>query len=231
MRWIIVVILTGMMAPVVWGQATADKSQGERGGNGRQMMRSRGMGFRGGEGRGMPPASQASQEEWTQAQQFMKEHSPERWKAFNNRLNPDQQARLRPTIIRRYRMLQILKNNQKEFYHLRLKRMKTEDDIFGLKRDWKVASATNKPKIEEKLKWKLGELVDLGIREHRLRIERFKKLIAREQKQIASEQKDREQTVAKHLKAIEKERGRLGEPKVAKAASPTTQPSGSDAAP
>ncbi len=225
MRWTFAAVLVALMASLGWAQPQTDGGRGDRSGAGQPMMRPRGWGQRMGDGR---PFWSISEEEWGQVQQFMKENSPQRWQAYQD-LSGEQQEKLKMTIARRYRMLQFLKNNEPEMYDVRLKRMGVEDQIFGLTRELKSATPADRPKIEEKLKSKLGDLVDLGIQEHQARIQRFQKLISQEQDQLSREQSNREQIVNKHLKAIEHERGRLGgtEPTTA----PTTQNSTADQAP
>jgi hypothetical protein len=203
MRWIMVILLAGALSPAAWGQ-----QEGDRRGPSDGRPPGMGPGFRRGDGRwGIPP----DDEEWGRIQKFMKEHSPRRWDALS-KLNNDQQNRLKQVIWRRFRLLEMIKNNNDDtFYNLRVKRLETEDEIFGLTRDLRNASTEKEVEIRRKLKDAIGQLLDLGVQEHQARITRWEKLIADEKVVMDREKQDRETLIKKHMKAAERESGGLGD--------------------
>src|SRR5205823_1241949 len=117
---------------------------------------------------------------WDAANQFMKEHSPKRYEAMQ-KLSKERQEPLKNNVFRRYRILEALRLNDSDIYDLHVKRVGVEDEIFELTRDLRNASSTEEDKVRKTLHDKIGELLDLEIEERKIRINRWKKLIAQEQ--------------------------------------------------
>jgi hypothetical protein len=164
-----------------------------------------GQGF--GPGGGMRRRGWIDPAEWTQAEAFMKDNSPRRWAAFE-KIPGDNPHRL--TVMRafygRYRMLQSLRDEDPALYDLRMKRLKLEDNVFGLVWDLKHEDAPDaKQKIQTDLKAEVVELVDVGIQERGRRIERLETALKDEKERFAKDQNNREGLVKEQLERILKD--------------------------
>src|SRR5437588_8463342 len=106
----------------------------------------------------------------------MSENSPQRFKVLQQlgKDNPRYQ-RIKDFTYFRFRMLQNFKADDPALYQLRVNRLRIEDDIFGLVKDTKPdEQLANETK--DKLREKIGALVDLGIKEREHRVERLQKM-------------------------------------------------------
>jgi len=166
-----------------------------------------GQGFGPGGGGSMRRRGWIDPAEWTQAEAFMKENSPRRWAAFE-KIPGDNPHRL--TVMRafygRYRMLQGLRDEDPALYDLRMKRLKLEDNVFGLVWDLKHEDAPDvKQKIQTELKAQVVELVDVGIQERGRRIERLETALKDEKERFAKDQNNRDGLVKEQLDRILKD--------------------------
>ncbi|HEX8524992.1 MAG TPA: hypothetical protein VF669_22265 [Tepidisphaeraceae bacterium] len=149
-------------------------------------------------------------EEWKTIVSFWKDNSPRRTEAFT-KLPQDRQNNLKLLMTRRYRMLDIMRSNDPQLFELRLKRLKYEDDIFGLTRDLKNSPSDTEPQIRQKLKESIAALVDTSIDERQARIDRWQKLIDEEKQLVTRDKSQRDATIKSHLDRAERESGVLGE--------------------
>jgi hypothetical protein len=174
-----------------------------------------------------------SPEEMESAMNFMKEYSPKRWDAMQ-KLSKERQDLLKDAVYRRFRMLEVLRvtDDQKfPIYELQLKRVATEDEIFGLTRDLRTCVTGDESKIKAKLHDKIAELVDLGIQERKIRIARWQKQLSEEQEKLAHDVSSRDDVIRKRMRVAEREDGTLGsdaadDANSQPANSPTTRASG-----
>jgi len=150
------------------------------------------------------------EEDWNEISGFMKEHSPKRWEAFQ-KLPPDRQEQLKLVVSRRWRLMQWVKNSDPELYELQRTRWRVEDEVYGLTQDLKHALSTSEPAVREKLRAKIGEMVDLRTKERQIRINRWEKQIAQERDMIAKETRDRDEIIKHRVRVAERDAGSLGD--------------------
>lgn len=219
MRWLVILVLAAASSAVLAQQQSSGDDNSNRRSEG---FRGQGPGFY--RGPGGPRFFQAPDEdEKARILKFWKEVSPRRFEAFN-KLSQDRQGPLWNIIWRRFRTLEFIKASDPQMYDLRVKRVKLEDEVFGLTRDLRNAPGEKEAEIRQKLREKIGELVDLGADEHQAKIDRWQKMIDEEKRTMLAEKQDRENIIRKHMKAAERESGNLGDETA------TTQESGENAA-
>jgi hypothetical protein len=164
--------------------------------------------------------------EWEEISIFMKEHSPERLKAINN-LPEGPRERLRMVATRNYRNYKQIETKDPALAKLMVSRVELEDQVFKLVNQIRSEKGNEAQAQSDKqlLEQKIGELLDVNINERELRISRLQTTLESEQKQLASDSKNKDQLIEKRLRAF------LGSHAVdampqdqADAARPTTQP-------
>jgi len=215
--------LAGALLCVMWAVLSVRAQDGSGGGasdGGRAPDRRMGPGIGpGGPGPGGAPPPwwrggrggwRPNPEEWNEISGFMKQYCPKRWEVYQ-KLPPDKQEPLQLIVSRRWRLMQWVKNSDPELYDLQRDRWRTEDEIFGLTQDLKAASSSAETPVRKKLHDKIGELVDLRIKERNMRVARWEKMIAQERELIARETRDREEIVRNRMRVAERDAGNLGD--------------------
>jgi hypothetical protein len=150
------------------------------------------------------------EDDWSEISAFMKEHSPKRWEQYQ-KLPPERQQQLQWIVSRRWRLMQWVKGSDPELYELQRTRWRVEDEVYGLTQDFKKASANDQPVVRDKLRSKIGEMVDLRTKERQMRINRWEKQIASERDMIAKETRDREEIINHRVRVAERDAGMLGD--------------------
>lgn len=123
---------------------------------------------------------------------FVKEHSPQRWKAFEEISNPDFKARVERMIIARNRVVLATQNRgESELFGLLVARVEAEDEAWGLSRQLR-----DKPEGEDAESAKAAllviaqRLVDLELQEREIRIARLREMVARQEQNLEEDKKD-----------------------------------------
>jgi hypothetical protein len=164
--------------------------------------------------------------EWEEISIFMKEHSPERLKAINN-LPDGPRERLRMAVTRNYRNYKQIETKDPALAKLMVNRMELEDQVFKLVNQIK-AEKGNESQVQadkQSLQQKIGELIDVNINEREVRIAKLQTTLEGEQKQLASDSKNRDQLVERRLRSFLGAHAADAAPQdQADAAKPTTQP-------
>ncbi len=152
------------------------------------------------------PVDAPTAEEWERCEAFSKEFGPQRW-AILQTLDEERQLYIRGMVFWRYRNLERLKNSDPDMYQVHLKRFGIEDDIFGIR--FPIRQEQRYPTQEEmsRLKEKATALVDVGLEERELRIQRLRDMLKREEDYLTSEKNGREAAIAERLAVIEQGRG------------------------
>lgn len=153
-------------------------------------------------GAGRPDAPTA--EEWEKVSAFMQEQSPHRWRLYQ-RLAEESSAQrsVRRMIWSRYQNLQDLKQEDPAFYEMRLRQLQLEDEIFDLVDLLKNAeSPEQKDKVRGQMREKLGQAVDIGIKERRHRINKLEKALQTEKNRLAADEKDHEKLIENRLNRL-----------------------------
>jgi hypothetical protein len=134
----------------------------------------------------------------------MKENSPKRWKMYQN-APETHQARLRGLIYAAWKNLDRIKNDDKDLYALRLRRLPVEDDIFGISAEIKRGGERASPELRKQLEAKVGEFVDLRHEERKLRIAKLEKTLAAERRELVEFDSRREKIVENRTREVERE--------------------------
>jgi hypothetical protein len=160
-----------------------------------------GGGYRGGGMRYEMP----SEQEWADLSSFMKEMSPKRWEIFENL--PDGsllRERTRGLFLSRYRMLVKTKTEDPALYQTLVERIKLEDTIYELVANLNKATAEKASQADlesqrNEVKTNVANLVDLGIKERRIRIERLERSLQTERQKLQEDQKNRDDLVTRRM--------------------------------
>jgi hypothetical protein len=135
---------------------------------------------------------------------FMKEHSPERFKAISN-LPELPRQRLMMEAFRNWRNYQYVKINQPDLAELMVTRVELEDQAFKLVNQIKTEKPDD-PKAaladRQLLQEKIGQLLDTNIKERQLRIARLQKTLESEQELLTRDSKHRDELVERRLHAF-----------------------------
>jgi hypothetical protein len=148
-------------------------------------------------------------QEWQQAEEWMKANAPRRWAFYQNLRATNPRAsfhEFREYIAPRIRQLYWLQQHDKPLYDVRMQRVKLEDEAFGLLQDMK---STTKPagtndELTAALKQKVGDLYDNTLTERALRIQELQALLLKQQKELTQDQEPdkRDKHIDENLKRI-----------------------------
>jgi hypothetical protein len=131
---------------------------------------------------GMGPATQPAVARppvsWTEVEAFMKGASPAKFEMFQRMADNSLKQTVQSGIIKRYRDLQQMKEEDLEFYTLELRRIAVEDEIFSALRDFHMAKAPDqKEKARLALRAAVGQEADNAQDERKFKIERLQRQI------------------------------------------------------
>jgi hypothetical protein len=139
-------------------------------------------------------------DEWAEVAVFMKEHSPQRWRMYQN-APEGHQGRLRGPIYSAWKTLTRLEREDKEMYELRLKRLPIEDDIFALSGDIKKGGE-KAPELRAQLRAKVAAFMDSRMEERKLRITRLQKSLKEEQQALTEFDSQRDRIVDNRTREV-----------------------------
>jgi hypothetical protein len=129
--------------------------------------------------------------EISEAMDFMHTHSPRRYQAIQSMPDSDKKIAVRNFTVRAYENWMRLAVEEPEVYPVVLKRIGTEDEIYGIASDLKKAPADKQDELTDLLKTDVGKLVDIGLEERRARLNHLRSILDKEQ---ASLDADKTQT-------------------------------------
>jgi hypothetical protein len=135
--------------------------------------------------------------DFEQAIEFFRLHSPQRYAAFMA-MTDEQKERARPAIINRYHSFNWLTSENANLRNLKLKQVKLEDEIFGIKKHLDAVPDTlpNKHKeLEDELHRKVTELVEARIKERTDRIENLETLLKAEKVRLQNDLKQKDKLI------------------------------------
>lgn len=175
-----------------------------------------------GDGRGLPPylrndprVSQEppNDEEWESIAAFMEANSPYRWSLFRRF---EEQARasgresmivsnLRRRMAVRYRMLMLLKEDQRELYEFVVTQGRIEDDAIRIIN--RMREQPEDPSLESQLREVASRFVQNTLDERRTRIERLRRALAREEAELERDRGDTEPLVDRLVQRLQEEAG------------------------
>ena len=164
---------------------------------------------RGGFRRGTEFFEAISERERSELSQFMKEVSPRRWEIFENLPeNSPLRERTWALFVSRYRMLGRVKSDDSALHGVLVERIKVEDIIFDNMAVIKRAVAEDRAKgeielLQQQLRAHVARLVDLGIKERRIRIDSIEKTLQLERQKLVEDERNREGIITRQLKHLE----------------------------
>ncbi len=167
-------------------------------------MRSPG-GFGGGGGAmglGRPWFVRPQDGDQTEAIKFMSDHAPQYWRWVSGRPD-DFQRRIEGVVAAAYATYQRLKPDDPDLYNVIVKRVESEDRIFGLQMQLRNA-AESRDAVTEKLRSELTVWSDLTLKERRLRLNRLERTVKKEETALAADERthSREEQVNRRLDNI-----------------------------
>jgi hypothetical protein len=143
---------------------------------------------------------EVGQQEWKDIAAFMLDHSPNKWRMFE--LIPEHhsmKAKARAGIVHRYRELRSLEHRDKDRYELELRRVRVEDDLFGVLGEIRRADdQLTEEQQKEMLRPKVRELWKIRMEDRELQVPRIQRqlrdLRLNETAQALSDEMEREGT-------------------------------------
>jgi hypothetical protein len=151
-----------------------------------------------------PPAPPVSDAEWESVAGEMRRHMPQAW-ARLEQVPPARQARMKRMFVERFRELQRLAQREPEQYRREIELVELEDEVFGLARQlWPGAArgGDDRGEVRKALREKVGQLVDLRIRNREARIERLAKALETERGRLEADKRNREVVVERQFNAM-----------------------------
>ena len=146
-------------------------------------------------------------EDWAAAEQFMKDHSPERYK-WISKLDDTSPAkfRLRSLSIEAYAEVQRAKDDQ-DLAKAITNRIEINDAIYGLSiqlRDVRLSGGDSgaETQVKKDMKEKVSKLVDALIKEGELRIARLQRTLQKETERLGADRQDRDRIVQRRFKTL-----------------------------
>ena len=162
--------------------------------------------WRGGGRWGMEIPSQ----EWELAAQFMEQHSPRRWRAYQS-LPDERRQGVRRMIYVRYRNLQQLRGDDPELYDVRMRQLVMEDDIWRLVDELRAStSEEQREPIIQQIRQRVQETTALWLKEREHRLARQEAVLQTMREDLATDRQNLEEIINERV-SREVERARLPE--------------------
>lgn len=137
------------------------------------------------------------------ARLYMHTHSPERYNAILALPEGKEKSAIESLTAQRYLNWMRLARDDFELYAVVEKRIELEDAIFGKVRQLRTESSqAQDAAVKAQLKDLVGKLVDNGIRERQLRLDRLQRTIKQEQAKLAEDSANRPSVVEQRYNAI-----------------------------
>ena len=168
------------------------------GGRGRPYRQGGGFGF----GR-RSAGPQASDVDPAEVAAFMSEHAPLYWKAVTNLADDGRREQTQALIATAYATYQRLKPDDPELYDVIVKRIESEDHIFGLRPKARAAAAGPiREAAVAQLRAELTTWCDLTLKERHLRLARLQRKVDDEKSRLASDDANRQAIIDQRLDRI-----------------------------
>jgi hypothetical protein len=145
-----------------------------------------------------------SQQEIQETATFFRDHAPNRYALFEQLDEGFPRRRVLRVMVNRYRQIQRFKDNDQEMYNLAVKQFELQDEAFGIIRN---VAGTGNPDAEtlSKLRDKVKELAQLGLKEREKRVERLERMLAEEKSRLEADKADPDALVDRQLRQIRNE--------------------------
>jgi hypothetical protein len=141
-----------------------------------------------------------SPHDWEDMMSFMMLNAPNRARALTDLSLPPDNG-LRRKLLGKWRIYNDLKRRFPEMATLYVKRTQMEDTLYQLAADAR-RFPNNRSAIYSEIHDKVGELVDLGIQERKLRIDRMQRMIGEEKLKLAHDQDRRDDVINERMNRL-----------------------------
>jgi hypothetical protein len=146
-----------------------------------------------------------SEAEFRDAEKAMRKHAPNWWRRFDNApAGAPMHRRMMRAVIERHNELERIAQRDPEQHKREIKQLELEDDVLGLaQRIWRdrEGSGGEVEALKTELHKKLGELVDLRLRNREARLQRLSDTLAAEKRRLEADQRNRDKTVDQRYEA------------------------------
>jgi len=142
--------------------------------------------------------------DFEQAIEFFRVHSPQRYAAFMA-MTDEQKEKARPAILSRHHTFNWLTGDNANLRALKLRQVKLEDDIFGIKKRLDAVPeglANKKNELQEELRRKVTELVEARIKERTDRIEHLEGLLKVEKVKLETDLKQKDKLIESRYQEV-----------------------------
>jgi hypothetical protein len=144
-----------------------------------------------------------TEKEVADAMLFMSQHSKNRYEAIQSLPDGEKKTEIKSFTTRAYMSWMRMANEGSTLYPVVIKRIELEDEIFGKVTLLKKETDADKQKVlTDELKGDVGKLLDIGLKERKLRLEQLADIVKKEQKQLEDDSTNRALLVDERLKAI-----------------------------
>jgi hypothetical protein len=145
---------------------------------------------------------QLTEKEFEDARTFMQQHSPQRLKALEAMPDGEEKTRIRDGAAQAYLNWMRLANTDFPLYAVVEKRVELEDQIFGKYAQLRSDPPEKQDGDKADLKDLVTKLVDNGIKERELRLQKLKRAVEAEQKSLDYDSANRPKVVDDRFNAI-----------------------------
>lgn len=120
------------------------------------------------------------------ATDFIRENAPNRWRALESL--PEEGGMRRGVLLyalARYRNIQAVKQDDEQLYQIKLKQLRTEDELYGILTS--LQTPEERQAEQSRITTATRALVDLELAERQRRLDRMREALKREEQSLASD--------------------------------------------
>jgi len=179
----------------------------------------------------LPFLKPLNEEEMEQSLTFAREKMPFFYDLWT-RMPPARQRRLPPRMQMGFRLMLDAKNNDDpRLYDVLSEQMMLRDEFIGLRREHRQSGFAEETK--QALKANVRQMIDLGIKQRELRIEKMERMIEAEKTKLAHDRSNPESLIESQFRRLEEETSRFVgfarrfQPPASMPTQPATQPADS----
>lgn len=152
-----------------------------------------------------------SEQQWTEAAQFVSAISPSRWQVVEQVLqSPERRDRVRQFIYSRYKELKQLSETNEEQYQAMLEQVKIEDEIFSLDTRLEQAqSPGERQDLQDELRGKVQNLVERELDDRERRLQRIQEKLNRERAALRQDRERMDEVVDQRVRGVRRSSDRF----------------------
>ncbi len=143
-----------------------------------------------------------TEKEVADAMLFMQTHSPQRYAAIQSLPEGEKKTGIKNFAVRAYQTWLRLELDDTRLFSVVMKRVEIEDRIFGKVSELKKEAPDKQDALKSALRDDVDQLVDIGLKERQLRLDRLTNLVKKEQQKLDEDSADRSQLVDQRIQMI-----------------------------